>query len=34
VMIGAGVRLGAGNKLQAGMPNFPGVELSEGEIAF
>jgi mannose-1-phosphate guanylyltransferase len=34
VVIGAGVRLGAGNKLQGGIRIFPGVELSDGAIAF
>ena len=34
VVIGAGVRLGAGNKLQDGIRIFPGVELSDGAIAF
>ena len=34
VVIGAGVRLGARNKLQDGIRIFPGVELSDGAIAF
>jgi mannose-1-phosphate guanylyltransferase len=34
VVIGEGVRLGAGNKLQDGIRIFPGVELSDGAIAF
>jgi mannose-1-phosphate guanylyltransferase len=34
VVIGAGVRVGAGNKLQEGIRIFPGVELSDGAIAF
>jgi mannose-1-phosphate guanylyltransferase len=34
VVIGAGVRLGAGNKLQDGIRIFPGVELSDGAIRF
>jgi mannose-1-phosphate guanylyltransferase len=34
VMIGAGVRLGAGNKLRDGIRIFPGVELSDGAITF
>jgi mannose-1-phosphate guanylyltransferase len=34
VVIGAGVRLGAGNQLQDGIRIFPGVELSDGAIAF
>jgi mannose-1-phosphate guanylyltransferase len=33
-VIGAGVRVGAGNKLQGGIRIFPGVELSDGAIAF
>jgi mannose-1-phosphate guanylyltransferase len=34
VVIGEGVRLGAGNMLQDGIRIFPGVELSDGAIAF
>ncbi|HEX8977481.1 MAG TPA: NDP-sugar synthase [Solirubrobacteraceae bacterium] len=34
VVIGEGVRIGAGNTLRAGMRIFPGVELPAGAIAF